>query len=54
MPGLVSWKGQSVNGSCAMSNKRSLLSIFQVGVEMQNKWKELEKEQQLIRVEVKE
>ena len=31
-----------------MSSKRSLLSIIQVGVEMWNRQKELEKEQQLI------
>ena len=37
-----------------MSSKRSLLSINQGGEEMQNKQKELEKKQQLIRGEVKE
>ena len=51
----MSWEGQSINDSCVMSCKRSLLSIIiQVGEEMQNKQKELEKEQQLIRDEVKE
>ena len=32
--GLASWEGHSVNVSCVMSNKRSLLSITQVGEEM--------------------
>ena len=54
IPGLTSWEGQSVIVSCMMSSKRSLLSIIQLGEEMQNKKKELEKEQQLIRDEVKE
>ena len=52
--GLASWEGQSVNVSRVMSSKRSLLSITQVREEMSYKQKELEKEQQLIRDEVKE
>ena len=39
--------------SCVISSKRSLLSIIQEGEEMRNKQKELEKEQQLIRDEVR-
>ena len=54
IPGLASWEGHSVSVSCVMSRKRSLLSNVQVGEEMQNKQKDLEKEQQLIRNEVKE
>ena len=34
IPGLASWEGQSVNVSCVMSNKRSLLSIIWVGEEL--------------------
>ena len=34
IPGLASWGGQSVNVSCLMSSKRSLLSIIEVGEEM--------------------
>ena len=34
IPGFTSWEGQSVNLSCVMSSKRSLLSIIQVGEEM--------------------
>ena len=52
--GLASWEGQSVNVHCMISNKRSLLSIIQIGEEMQNKQEGLEKEQQLIGDEVKE
>ena len=52
--GLASWEGQSVNVSFMISIKRSLLSIIQDGEETQNKEKELEKEQQFIRDEVKE
>ena len=51
---LASWEGQSINVSCMISSKRSLLSIIQGGEEMRNKQKELEKEQQLIRDEVRE
>ena len=47
--GLASWKGQSVNVSCIISSKRSLLSIIQEGDKTRNKQKELEKEQQSIR-----
>ena len=54
IPGLTSWEGQSVNVGCMMSSKRSLISIIQVGEEMQNKWKDLEREQKLIRDEMKE
>ena len=54
IPGLASWEGQSVNVSCVMSSRRSLFSIIQVGEKMRNKQKELEKEQQLIKDEVKE
>ena len=52
--GLVSWEGQSVNVSCVIPSKKSLLSIIQEGEETRNKQKELEKEQQLIRDEVRE
>ena len=31
IPGLMSWEGQSVDVSCMMSSKRSLLSIIQGG-----------------------
>ena len=34
IPGLMSYEGQSVNVSCVMSSKRSLLSIIQVKEEM--------------------
>ena len=52
IPELASSEGQSVNVSCVMSSKRSIFSIIQVGEEMQNKQKELEKEQQLVRDDV--
>ena len=52
--GLASWEEQSVNVSCVISSKRSLLSIIQKGEEMRNKQKELEKEQQSIRDEVRQ
>ena len=39
MQGLLSWEGQSVNVSCMISSKRSLLSIIQEGEEMRNKQK---------------
>ena len=52
--GLVSWEGQSVNVSCVISSKRSLLSIIQEGQQTRNKQEELEKEQQLITDEVRE
>ena len=42
--GLASWEGQSVNVSCMICSKRSLLSTMQQGEEMRNKQKELEKE----------
>ena len=51
--GLVSWEGQSVNVSCMISSKRSLLSITQEGEETRNKQKELEKELQSFRDEVR-
>ena len=54
IPGLTSLEGQSVNVGCMMSSKRSLISIIQVGEEMQNKWKQLEREQKLIKDEMKE
>ena len=34
IPGFASWEGQSVNVSCVMSSKISLLSMIQVGEEM--------------------
>ena len=52
--GMTSWEGQSVNVSCVISSNRNLLSIFQKGEEIRNKQKELEKEQQLIRDEIRE
>ena len=52
--GLASWEGQSVNVSCMISSKRSLLSIIQERDETRNKQKQLEKEQQLFRDEVGE
>ena len=33
--GLASWEGQSVNVSCMISNKRSLVSISQEGEEIE-------------------
>ena len=35
--GLASWEGQSVNVSCVISSKRSLLSIIQEGEEIREK-----------------
>ena len=54
MHGLISLEGQSVDVSCLMSSKSSLPSIVQVGEEAQDRQKELERDQQLIRHEVKE
>ena len=53
IPGLTLREGQYVDVSCMMSSKRSLLSIMQVREEVWNRQKELEREQQLIRDEVK-
>ena len=44
--GLASWEEQSVNVSCMISSKRSLLSIIQEGEETKIKQKGLKKERQ--------
>ena len=46
--GLATWKGKSVDVSCLMSEKESLLNMVQTREEVRVKNRELERDQQML------